>query len=137
MPAAVQVVIDALDPERLAGFWAAALGYTKDWTWDEETVTWMRDGGLPEEMVGARAAISDPDGQRPRLYFQRVPEPKLTKNRVHLDVHVGPAAIDAEAERLCGLGATRLRDFTEPFGPLPAQRTVVMADPEGNEFCLD
>ncbi len=79
---------------------------------------------------------------RPGLFFQRVPEPKVVKNRMHLDVNVdvtepGDAgerqrAIDAEVQRLVPLGARRLRSVTDEAGYF-----VVMQDPEGNEFCLD
>jgi hypothetical protein len=85
----------------------------------------------------------DPDGTGPRLFFQRVPEPKMAKNRVHLDVRVAPglegeqrmAALEAECERLVALGATR-RQRHEPAPPTSAG-FLVMIDPEGNEFCLD
>ncbi|MGN6522217.1 MAG: VOC family protein [Actinomycetes bacterium] len=135
MALSVQVTFDAADPEGLADFWCAVLGYRKDWTWDEPTTQWMLDGGLPKELVGARAAASDPDGVGPRLFFQRVSEPKTAKNRVHLDVRASEDK-DAAVARITALGATVLRDFTEQLGPLPEERTIVMADPEGNEFCL-
>ncbi|MEW1848238.1 VOC family protein, partial [Nonomuraea angiospora] len=85
----------------------------------------------------------DPDGAGPRLFFQRVPEGKQAKNRVHLDVRAAPglegearmAALEAEAERLVSRGATRLQRH-EPAPPLSGG-FIVMADPEGNEFCLD
>lgn len=85
----------------------------------------------------------DPEGSGPRLFFQRVPEGKRAKNRVHLDVRAAPglegdarmAALEAEAARLVALGATRL-DRHEPAPPLSFGH-IVMADPEGNEFCLD
>ncbi len=87
--------------------------------------------------------IEDPDGEGPRVFFQQVPEDKVAKNRVHLDVRAAPglegdermAALEAECERLVALGATRLRRV-EPAPPMEAG-FVVMADPEGNEFCLD
>ena len=85
----------------------------------------------------------DPAGSRPRVFFQQVPEPKSAKNRVHLDVRAAPglegdermAALEAECERLVALGATRVQRF-EPAPPMSAGY-IVMADPEGNEFCLD
>jgi hypothetical protein len=77
------------------------------------------------------------------LFFQQVPEDKLTKNRIHLDIRAAPglqgddrmAALEAECDRLVKLGATRLRRF-EPEAPI-SLGFIVMADPEGNEFCLD
>jgi hypothetical protein len=98
---------------------------------------------VPEADRGARSAIEDPDGSGPRVFFQQVPEGTTAKNRVHLDVRAAPglqgpermAALDAECERLIGLGATRLQRH-DPEPPMGAGH-IVMADPEGNEFCLD
>ncbi|MEI2642805.1 MAG: VOC family protein [Candidatus Nanopelagicales bacterium] len=77
------------------------------------------------------------------MFFQRVPEAKQVKNRLHLDVRAAPglqgdermAALEAHAQRLVALGAVRVARF-EPTPPLDAGH-IVMADPEGNEFCLD
>jgi hypothetical protein len=103
-------------------------------TWEDALQRW----GVPQEAWETRAAAVDPEGGGPRLFFQQVPEGKVAKNRVHLDVRVGGSGddrrdrIDREAERLVGLGASRLRVVQEWGG-----YTVVMQDPEGNEFCLD
>ena len=85
-----QLVIDCTDPDRLARFWAAALGYELEpppagiHTWDD----YYRDPGVPEEDLGMGAdSISDPDGHGPRIWFQVVPETKAVKNRLHLDIH--------------------------------------------------
>jgi hypothetical protein len=96
----------------------------------------MLAGGLEPERVNARCAVVDADGSGPRIFFQRVPEEKRTKNRVHLDVAVGPERIDTEAERLARLGATRIDTIEESYGPFPVERWIVMQDPEGNEFCV-
>jgi len=97
---------------------------------------------LPIESRGSAWAYQDPDGVGPRLFFQRVPEAKTVKNRLHLDPRVGVgltgservAALETEAARLGTLGARRMR-------LLPADEAneacLVMADVEGNEFCLD
>lgn len=77
------------------------------------------------------AACSDPAGMEPRFYFQRVPEGKTAKNRVHLDIHVDADPKTAEVERLEELGAQLIETHSDR-GPL----TYVMRDPEGNEFCL-
>jgi hypothetical protein len=90
-----------------------------------------------------RAALEDPDGDGPRLFFQQVPDDKAAKNRVHVDVRVAPgllgeermAALAIECGRLVTLGATRVRRY-EPAPPMEAG-FIVMTDPEGNEFCLD
>ena len=109
----VSVVLDCADPDRLAAFWSAALGY-------EEVA---RDGAF----IGLRAR----DGSRPTLVLQRVPEPKAGKNRMHLDVFADD--FDADRRRFEGLGATTLvPEHVETDG----MTLTVMADPEGNEFCL-
>lgn len=143
MAASIQVVIDCADPDRLAQFWAQALGY-KPQDPPEGFATWeefLAAQGIPEEQWNTASALVDPAGAGPRLYFQQVPEPKTVKNRVHLDVNASGghsipaderrARVDAEAQRLCALGATQLRRGDEH-----GQYWLVMADLEGNEFCL-
>jgi hypothetical protein len=142
-----QLVIDCADPELLAGFWAAALGYELEppppgfATWDD----WRRDLGLPEAERGLGAdSIIDPDGAGPRIWFQVVPDTKTVKNRLHLDIHASGARslplatrkqrVDAEAERLSNLGATIVGDLTEEGIDHYA---VAMKDPEGNEFDIN
>ncbi|MCK2213997.1 VOC family protein [Actinomadura sp. ATCC 31491] len=141
----VQVTFDCADPGAVSAFWAEVLGYRLQVppkgfeTWEQA----LEASGVPRERWNDASAVIDPDGVGPRLFFQRVPEPKQVKNRVHLDVRAAPglagearmAALEAEADRLVALGATRLRRF-EPAPPLDAGH-MVMADPEGNEFCLD
>ncbi len=84
----LQIVIDAHDPRALGGFWAQVLGYVEDppppgfSTWDEA----LRGWGLPEDRWNDAYAVVDPEGAGPRLYLQKVPEDKVTKNRLHLDV---------------------------------------------------
>ncbi len=141
----VQITFDCADPARLAAFWAEALGYRLQdpppgfGSWDQALAAM----GVPPENRNDASAVTDPAGAGPRLFFQRVPEGKQAKNRVHLDVRAAPglagdarmAALEAEAGRLISHGATRLRR-NEPAPPLDAGN-IVMADPEGNEFCLD
>ncbi|HEY6797953.1 MAG TPA: VOC family protein [Kineosporiaceae bacterium] len=141
----VQITVDCADPARLATFWAEALGYRPQdppagfESWEQA----LEAMGVPTERRNDASAVVDPQGSGPRLFFQRVPEPKQVKNRVHLDVRGAPglqgearmAALEAEAERLVSRGATRLRRY-EPAPPLGSGH-IVMADPEGNEFCLD
>lgn len=137
-----QVTFDCAEPERLARFWCEVLGYVVPpppegfVTWDEFHQT------QPPEDRDSSFACLDPTGVGPRLYFQRVPEGKVVKNRLHLDVRVGTglvgeerlAALEAECARLVALGAKRVR-------LLPAdgvnESCLVMQDVEGNEFCLD
>ena len=145
MATGVQVVIDCADPARLAEFWAVALGYVGQGpppgfdSWPD----FLKAQGVPESEWNSRNAVIDPDGRGPRLFFQQVPEGKTAKNRVHLDLRAAVGleneermtALEAEAERLVALGATRLERF-EPGSGLSAGH-IVMQDPEGNEFCLD
>jgi len=138
----VQVAFDCAEPERVARFWCEVLGYVVPAP-PEGFASWEEfDRALPPERQGAGFVCEDPDGHGPRLYFQRVPEQKVVKNRVHLDVRVGTglvgderlAALQAESARLVALGATQVR-------VLPAddeeESCIVMQDVEGNEFCLD
>jgi hypothetical protein len=141
----VQITFDCADPGALATFWCEVLGYRLQppppgfETWE----TFLDSVGVPAEARNSRSAALPPEGEQgPRLFFQQVPEGKTAKNRVHLDVRAAPgvapddrmAALDAESERLVALGATQQRRM-EPDG-LDAG-TIVMQDPEGNEFCLD
>ena len=138
-----QVTFDCAEPAAQAAFWAAALDYQLQPPPDGHAswAAWGASVGLSPAEVADFAAAIDPTGEGPRLFFQRVPEGKVAKNRVHLDVNVGGGHATPEAERqalvteavdrLVGLGATKLRELTDPTG-----HCVVMTDPEGNEFCL-
>jgi hypothetical protein len=153
MSRTVQVTFDCGDPIAQSRFWAQVLGYVippppgRELGPEEDPVAaWMEfleAAGVPEERRNDASAAEDPDATGPRLFFQRVPEGKTAKNRVHLDVRAAPgldgdermAALEAECERLVALGATRQKRF-EPDPPMSAG-FIVMQDPEGNEFCLD
>jgi hypothetical protein len=152
MPVRFQLVIDCAEPGPLARFWAAALGYVLEpppdgfAAWDD----WRRAIGLPDSELGLGAdSIVDPAGAGPRIWFHQVPEGKVAKNRLHLDVHASggrsvvdlsvPLAarrerVDAEARRLADLGATIT-------GALSADGldhyAMGMKDPEGNEFDIN
>ncbi len=125
------ITFDCADPSRLAEFWAAALGYKQQdppdgyASWPE----FLAAQGIPEDQWNSANAVVDPDGTGPRLYFQRVPEPKTIKNRLHLDLSASD--VEAEVGRLVGLGAREVRRFDER-----GESWIVMADPEGNEFCV-
>jgi hypothetical protein len=143
MAVPVQVTFDCADPAGLGGFWALALGYREQEppdgfaTWED----FLRAQGVPESAWNSMYAVVDPEGKGPRLLFQKVPEGKAAKNRVHLDLDVGGGrgAPIAErrrrtreaAERLAGAGATEVRVVDEDD-----EHWIVMRDPEGNEFCL-
>jgi hypothetical protein len=144
MATGIQVVFDCADPDRLARFWATALHYRVQDPPEGFTSwkAWLADAGVPESEWNSASAIVDPDGAGPRVYFQRVPEGKVVKNRVHLDLNasskreVGPdegrRRVDAEVERLRSEGGTVVR----PGGEERGEYWVVMQDPEGNEFCV-
>jgi hypothetical protein len=136
----IQVVIDCADPGRLAPFWAAALHYKLQdppegfASWQD----WLKASGIPESDWNSASAVVDPSGVGPRIYFQQVPEGKVVKNRVHMDLNVTTRTdsvdvrrgqVDAEVERLVGLGARKLRAVAER-----GEYWVNMLDPEGNEF---
>jgi catechol 2,3-dioxygenase-like lactoylglutathione lyase family enzyme len=110
----IAVTIDCRDAERCAAFWAAALG-------ERITHRWKDADGVEYVEVGPA------DG--PLLVFQPVPEAKSVKNRVHLDLAPASGSQADEVARLVGLGATVLADP-------PEHPWVVLADPEGNEFCV-
>jgi hypothetical protein len=140
----VQVTFDCADPARQAEFWAQALHYRIPdppggfATW----VAWARAQGIPQKNWNHWAAIEDPDGVGPRVYFQRVPEGKVAKNRMHLDLNVAggrdvtleerKVRVFADVERLKALGADDHRGAIEQDGEF----WVRMNDPEGNEFCV-
>jgi hypothetical protein len=140
-----KLVVDTHDAPALADFWAAALGYEVE---DNSALIdrLLAAGRLPEAAVaehnGSRvfwgfAAIRHPEepyaeemgiGRGRRILFQDVPEPKATKNRLHIDVHAGPQARDATVARLESLGATRVEEVDKG----PAGRWWVMRDPNAS-----
>ena len=142
-----QLVVDCADPELMVRFWAAALGYEVEppppgfATWDD----WRRDIGLPESYLGISAdSIIDPAGGGPRIWFHALPDTKTVKNRLHLDIHASGGRdlplearrqrVDAEARRLCEIGATQTVVMaTEGVD----HYAVGMRDPEGNEFDIN
>ncbi|MBY8869015.1 MULTISPECIES: VOC family protein [Streptomyces] len=143
-----KLVIDSADPHAQADFWAAALHYeVEDNSAFIERLVEL--GALPGEatvefhgrpafrdLIGVRHPDDPYDLERGtglgrRLLFQRVPEPKSGKNRLHLDLHPGEDRRAREVERLEALGASVLRHVKEPAG-----EWTVLTDPEGNEFCV-
>ncbi|MGW0121407.1 VOC family protein [Streptomyces sp. NPDC003327] len=123
----VQVTFDCAEPARVARFWCEVLGYV-----------------VPPSAEGEESwsAAVDPSGKGPRIYFQRVPEGKVVKNRVHLDVRAGTglvgaerlAALEAECARLTKLGAVHVNTL---YADEENESCINMQDVEGNEFCLD
>jgi hypothetical protein len=143
MATSFQVTFDSRDPATHAEFWAEALGYIIQPppngfdSWDD----WAQTMGIPEENWNDVRALTDPDGAGPRFLFQRVPEGKTAKNRMHLDINLGGGPttpleerrqlVDAAADRLVAIGATNLGAVDQR-----GEYWVVMHDPEGNEFCV-
>lgn len=146
MAATIQLTIDCADPARLAEFWAAALGYEVQAppqgfdSWE----AFLEATGIPRERWNDTSAVVDPAGAGPRVFFQRVPEPKTLKNRLHIDIRSAGdatgdermARLEQRADELVAIGAERLRRF-EPDPSRNEFGFIVMRDPEGNEFCLD
>jgi hypothetical protein len=144
MSLVVQVTFDCADPGAQSLFWNEVLGYQLDsppppyTSWEEALDAW----NIPEVNRNDASASVDPEGRGPRLWFQKVPEGKTAKNRVHLDVRAAAgltgeermAALEAKCETLVALGATRVQRY-EPDRIILGH--IVMQDPEGNEFCLD
>jgi hypothetical protein len=135
----IQIDIDCADPDGLAAFWAEVLDYrvAPPPTGHESWTDFSRAEAAEEGERWCR--VIDPSGSGPSILFHRVPEPKSVKNRLHLDVFVAPPTdpernwpvVDAEVQRLVGLGAGVVRRVNEDD-----QCFVVMTDPEGNEFCV-
>ncbi|WP_030662652.1 VOC family protein [Streptomyces cellulosae] len=139
MAPVIDLTLDCSDARRLAAFWKTALGYVDEpppapFETREE---WHASFGLPEDdSVDDGAWLCDPGGVGPRLSLLTVPEPKTAKNRLHIDIrvpgHGSPeerwARIRAESGRLVKAGGAVLEEVDGHH--------VVMADPEGNEFCV-
>jgi catechol 2,3-dioxygenase-like lactoylglutathione lyase family enzyme len=111
-----EIVVDARDPEALAAWWAEVLGYR---------VLGREDGAVE---IGPETGFG---GAAPTLVFTPVAEPSPGKSRLHLDLNATDRDQDAELERLLGLGATRA-----DVGQTGEESWHVLADPEGNPFCL-
>ena len=139
------LTVDCRSPGALAAFWRMALGYVEAAppagfaSWEE----WAAKMGVPEEERDDGATIEDPEGVRPRISFLKVPEAKAVKNRVHLDIQAGGgrgepqelrwARVQATVARLTAAGGSVLHEAARDDG---VADHVVMADPEGNEFCV-
>ena len=149
MATKLQITFDCTDSTLMARFWAAALHYVEmsppdgsaSWV-DYFRVRGLNEDELAEIAEGGYDKIVDPEGIGPRIWFQPVPEGKVVKNRVHLDLDLTgrtppleqrKAMVDAEVARLTDLGASVFRVLSEDgfdyYG-------VVLQDPEGNEFCV-
>jgi hypothetical protein len=133
-----QITFDCADADRMAEFWAIALGYriepapTGYLSWGD----YLRSHRLPVPPAGSISAIVDPSGAGPRIVFLRSPESASIRNRAHLDVRAGGSDGErtAKVSALIDAGATQVRRIDEGEGG--GDWWVVMLDPEGNEFCV-
>lgn len=125
--AVADIVFDCARPARLARFWAAALDDYEVAPYDNEELARLRSIGITDIEDDPTVLVEPGNGRGPRLWFQLVPEAKLVKNRVHLDLRADD--VDAEVDRLIRLGARELHEQRN-------DGLVVLQDPEGNEFCL-
>jgi len=123
-PGLRSVCVDCSHPASLARFWAGALGWTVR-AYDDEDLAWLESQGLSPE-TDPSVCVDPPDIGMPTLWFNKVPEEKVGKVRIHLDVNLADVS---GFERLIEMGATILE-------PHPGGHDwTIMADPEGNEFC--
>ncbi|SHN44632.1 VOC family protein [Cryptosporangium aurantiacum] len=113
------ITVDSADPYTLAQFWSKVTGFTED----------PEDGNAPDD---PEALLLSP-GDGPDLLFVTVPERKAGKNRIHLDLQPTEGTRDEEVERVLALGAQLVADHRKPDGT----GWVTLADPEGNEFCVE
>jgi Glyoxalase-like domain len=138
----IQIVLDCEDCVRQGLWWAETLGWEFEWLDPERFEQLKADGHCTDDQVvtidgrlswrdGAAISSVGPQESQQRMYLQNVPERKTTKNRMHLDLHVGADVADAVVQELIVRGATRIGEGSQ--GP---HAWVVMADPEGNEFCV-
>jgi hypothetical protein len=118
------VVFDCRHPASIARFWASVLDGYQVAPYDDAELARLRVKGIFDPEDDPNVLVEAAAGQ-PRIFFQLVPEPKIVKNRVHLDVRCD--SIEDELERLKGLGASVVSQYDDH---------VMLRDPEGNEFCL-
>jgi hypothetical protein len=135
MASPFQITIDCHDATAMCAFWSIALGYVEEpppagyLSWDD----FLRANDIDIPRPGSIGALVDPDNIGPRVLFLRVPEVKVIKNRVHLDLRPGRSDDERQAKvaELLDAGATEIRRVDES-----GRWWMVMADPEGNEFCV-
>jgi hypothetical protein len=119
------IVVDCRHPASLARFWAATLDGYDIAPYDDEELSRLRANGIDDPEDDPSVLVESDPGVRPRFFFQLVPESKVTKNRVHLDLQADDPS--AEVKRLVDLGAAVVGEF---------DAWTTLTDPEGNEFCV-
>ena len=134
------IVFYAEDPPALSDFWSHVFGYPP-MRFEGELREQLLASGLSEDDLLKRGLAQDPNGEGPRLFFHHAGEEKHHRNRIHLDINATPGRepthdeLDAERDRLVGLGATVVRLVDQDWGTMH-EHYYQMQDPEGNEFCL-
>jgi hypothetical protein len=126
-PGLRSIVFDCAHPAPLARWWAETIPGYQVRQYTEEALQWLREQGIKDPEDDPSVVI-DPDGAGPTIWFNRVPESKVGKNRVHIDVNVRATE---DIDRLIERGASVVR----PLGAVPDEPWAILADPEGNEFC--
>jgi catechol 2,3-dioxygenase-like lactoylglutathione lyase family enzyme len=134
----IGLTLDCADPAKLAEFWKLALGYEDQpppapFKTREE---WLASFDLPEDDEGDGAWLHDPTGAGPTLSLLQVPEPKVAKNRLHIDIRVSRAGAPEERWKLITETVAHLTAAGASVVREDPEHHVVMADPEGNEFCV-
>jgi len=135
------VSIHAEDPTALARFWSAVMGYPEPTGWDPDDVAALKEAGLSDDDIAARAEAWDENPAHQRFYFTRYRHERRQRNRMHIDVtpfedrRATREELEAERDRLVALGASEEKTLTDPWGPFD-EFAIMMRDPEGNEFCL-
>ena len=135
------VTFHAENPTELARFWSAVMGYPEPTGWPPEEVAALREAGLSDDDIAARAEAWDQDPSHQRFYFSRYSHERRQRNRMHIDItpfgdrHASREELEAERDRLVALGASEEKTLTGSWGPFE-EFAIMMRDPEGNEFCL-
>jgi phosphoglycolate phosphatase-like HAD superfamily hydrolase len=135
------VTIHAEDPSDLARFWCAVMGYPEWSGWPLEEQAALRQSGMSDDDIEARAEAWDGDPAHQRFYFTRYRRERRQRNRMHVDItpfddrRASRAELEAESARIVSLGGSVEKVLDEPWGPFE-EFAIMMRDPEGNEFCL-
>ncbi|TFV98169.1 VOC family protein [Leifsonia flava] len=135
------VTFHAADPGALARFWSGAMGYPERVGWPAEEVAELKEAGLSDDDIAARAEAWDGDPTHQRFYFTRYDHQRRQRNRMHIDItpfddrRATREELEVERDRLVALGASVEKTLTGSWGPYE-EFAIMMRDPEGNEFCL-
>jgi phosphoglycolate phosphatase-like HAD superfamily hydrolase len=135
------VTIHAENPTALAQFWSAVMGYPEPTGWPPDEVAALKDAGLSDDDIVARAEAWDDDPNHQRFYFTRYSHERRQRNRMHIDItpfddrRATRQELEAEAARVVALGGSIEKVLDGPWGPFE-EFAIMMRDPEGNEFCL-